>query len=246
MKKSLCLVALVVLSGCGDSDDGDNGGGDESSNNDGVTNNSAIACFNPALNAIGADVTMVKSFSEDGQSGQNFTEREVVSGQVTYEGYTNAREVLLYGDSTVNKSYIVSDESQQQVITLGQIIDGDEFIYKPSGIQLDYSLSLGETRIYPTVSEFINGAQAATYDISFTFEQNETITVPAGEFDTCLMTLNFEIVESGERINAVFTQNIGVGNGLMIREELISTSDSYSFSWVKELVSATINGETVQ
>ncbi|MCC4798245.1 hypothetical protein BCT30_14615 [Enterovibrio norvegicus] len=239
MKRSFFCVALVVLNGCGGS------GSDTNSNNSG-NSTSAAACFNADLNAIGADVTVVNTRVVNGQSEPNYTERDVVSGQVTYEGYTNAREVLLYDDSVVNKAYIVSDESQQYVITLGQIIDGEEIIYKPNGIQLDYNLRAGETREYPTVSVLTNGTQTATYDISFTFEKNETITVPAGEFNTCLMTLTFDVVENGVSTNAVFTQNIGVSNGLMIREETNSTAGNSTFTEVNELVSATINGETVQ
>ncbi|KXF82612.1 hypothetical protein [Enterovibrio coralii] len=242
MKLYITGIVALTLIGCGGGGDGD--GGIVIPRGDGTT---STACFNRALYEVGTDVVEMISTSVNGVPRLNATERTVVEGIVTFEGQSDVRQMRLYDDTDENLNYVVLDESNLTLTTLGQFFDGNNLVYKPSGIEISYGLESGESITQPTISVFTDGVQTSTLDLKQTYVKRETVTVAAGTFETCLVTLEFTLVENGEETKTTFTQNIAVGNGLTVREAYTGISENgTTLNLVDELTSATINGVPVQ
>ncbi|NGN98394.1 hypothetical protein G5S52_12265 [Grimontia sp. S25] len=272
MKSCLLFLSVALfLGGCGDSrggehDSGNNGGqeidgGTESSEtpddpvapqvpNDeeeipSPTNSSA--CFNETFYQVGTIVSTELERRDGGTQLPNYSETTEVTRVTSYRGYSDVFEQSITSGSSTSTYYILADTSAKSVTTLGQLLDGEEFTYHPSGLLLDYDIALGETKSYPTVTEQIDGNETSSAEYSFEFLRTERVTVPAGTFDTCVMVLTYNSTSSdGTSATTEYTQYIGVGNGLMIREDsMITTSDGDQFTGSDRLVSATINGNPI-
>ncbi|WP_028021864.1 hypothetical protein [Enterovibrio calviensis] len=251
MKLYLLGVSIaLVLSGCGGGGGSDSGSGAGTDNEDTptgqVTNSSA--CFNGGLYAVGTKVT--EEYSVVSGNSQPMTESSTteITQITTYRGYTNAiEETTQDGESTDNRTYIVVDTNAGTITTIGQVLDSKEFTYRPSGLMIDYALDKGEKKTYSTVTEFVNNVQTTTMDYSMEFLRSEEVTVPAGTFDACVMALTFDVTDAdGTQFTAVFTQHIGVGNGITLKETFETTrSDGVTLTGTDELVSATINGKAI-
>ncbi|ANU36503.1 hypothetical protein RJD38_13805 [Vibrio scophthalmi] len=234
------LITPFVLSGCG----GDSASDDTSvvSSTSNLTNSSA--CFNSELHQI--DTEVITTYAEEiGHSSTNVTEHTRVAGPVSYNGHNNVITIEEVG--TNNTTYLIFDDSVKSVRTLAQRENGTETKYLPDGIVLEYALDKNETRTYPTVSVTESGVNAGTKDMTLTFIKSESITVPAGTFDTCKFQLTINGTEAdGSSYETVFDQNIGIGSGITIRDTWTTTTDSgASFSGSDTLISATVNGNAI-
>lgn len=234
------LITPFVLSGCGgDSASDDNASASVAAN---VTNSSA--CFNTELHKIGTEV--IATYSKSGGTGAiNITDHTKLTGPVTYNGQNDVIAIEEVGEN--NTTYVVFDDSNKSVTTLGQIENGTETRYLPSGILLEYELNINETRTYPTISVTENGVHMETMDMAFTFLMTESVTVPAGTFETCKFNLTIKGAKpDGSSYTAEFIQHFGADNGIMIYDTWTVTSDNGpSFSGTESLVSATINGNAI-
>ncbi|USH05141.1 hypothetical protein K6Q96_18135 [Grimontia kaedaensis] len=272
MKSYLLFLSVALfLAGCGGSsggehDSGNNGGqeidgGTESSQttddptapqvpNDedeipSPTNSSA--CFNETFYQVGTIVSIELEQRDGGVQLPNYSETSEVTRVTSYRGYSDVFEQSITSGSSTSTLYILADTLAKSVTTLGQLLDGEEITYHPSGLLLDYDIALGETKNYPTVTERVDGAESSSAEYSFEYLRTDRITVPAGTFDTCVMVLTFESTSpDGTASTTEYTQYIGIGNGLMIREDyVITTSDGNRFTGSDTLVSATINGNPI-
>lgn len=235
----LFLSGALFLGGCG----GSSGDG-----NTVAQRANSSACFNESLYSVGTVVNEVNAVIFDGESLSNDSETTEVIQKTTYRGYPDAiEEKITDGSGKDNRLYILVDTTDKNITTLGQVIDSDESTYRPNGLTLNFDLALGEKKTLPTVSEYENDVLSNTTDYSLEYLRTENITVPAGTFETCVLQLVADNVDSkGDRIRAVFTQYIGVGNGITIREDVVSTVESgTTFTSSETLVSATINGNPI-
>ncbi|CZF81178.1 hypothetical protein [Grimontia marina] len=241
MKKVGLGVLPLLLFGCGGSDDPQDGivfpDGDGTS---------LSSCYNPTLNELGTET--ITNISKKAGLAQpvNVQEREVVQAVVDYEGQSGVLEVRLYDDTPDNRTYVVVDESSQAVTTLGQFFEGEMITYKPSGLAYFFDLASGESRTQPTITVYTDGVETGTMDVKMKYEKRETVTVPAGTFETCLVTLEIMLVDDGQESTALFKTNFGIGNGIAIRDELTASSNGTTLTTVDELISGTINGEPIQ
>ncbi|MEZ9524706.1 hypothetical protein [Enterovibrio norvegicus] len=256
MNKFAVCIALALLNGCGGSGGSGNGNSpvdDGNTNTDETENvappnspnqyaNSSV-CVNPTLYQVGTKV--ITAHSSD--NFPDHTDIDEVTEQLTYEGYADALKIETEGDD-VDNLYVLFDDANKTITTLGQQLGSDIYSYKPNGLALDYDLNVSEERSYPTITVELNGEEQDILDVTHRYSGSETITVPAGTFDTCVMILEIVATTDGEERTGTFTQYVGVGNGLMIREELESKDASGNILWtdVEELVSATINGAPVR
>ncbi|PKF50960.1 hypothetical protein [Enterovibrio nigricans] len=244
MKNIAFGVTLLVLSGCGGGSGGDGTDGGSGSGR----NNTASACYNASLYLVGTRVQEIRSVTSNGVTQPNNVTTTEVIKKLTYQGVSDVLEITSTG-SDATTTYVVANDGKPSITTLGSNDGTEEVVYQPSGIALDFDLAAGQTRSYPTVTEITGGAESATYDYSMTYVKNETITVQSKTFDTCQMVLKIKYVETATGVvsNAVFTQNIGVGNGITIREKVeSSSSNGSSFISIDELVVANINGKRVE
>ncbi|KKD58801.1 hypothetical protein RN22_19320 [Grimontia sp. AD028] len=210
------------------------------------TNSSA--CFNEDLYIVGVTVVTEEEVYLDGTQLENYSETTEVIQITSYRGYTDViEEKITSGEGNISSLYITADTVAKTITTLGQILDEDEITYHPSGLPLDYDINLGEKKTYPTVTEQTNGVVTNTGEYSYEFVRTESVTVPAGTFDTCVMELVFDGVSSdGFSSNTVVTQYVGVGNGMTIKEDFVTvTGDGETFTGSDVLVSATINGNPI-
>ncbi|MGF1769570.1 hypothetical protein L4D06_19575 [Enterovibrio makurazakiensis] len=253
MKLYLLGVSIaLVLSGCGGgggSDSGSGSGTDTSTEDTptGQVSNSS-ACFNEELYAVGTKVT--EEYSEVVGNSQPMTESSTteITQITTYRGYTNAiEETTQDGESTDNRTYIVVDTSAGTITTIGQVLDNKEYTYRPSGLMINYALDRGEKKTYSTVTQFVNNVQTDTMDYSMEFLRSEEVTVPAGTFEACVMLLTFDVTSSeGVQSSTVFTQHLGVGNGITLKETFETTQlNGTKTTGSEELLSATINGKSI-
>ncbi|MGF1686147.1 hypothetical protein L4C36_05555 [Photobacterium japonica] len=244
---SIGLVSTLFLLGCGGGD------GDSSANGSGTTTpttgENSSACFNSDVYQIGTEVVEEYALMTNGIDIGTYTSREVVARTLSYEGYNNVLEIensdSLDGSGS---AFVVVDDAAKSIRTLGSLTaEGVDIKYKPSGLLLEYNLDMGETREYSPVTVLEDGVDVGTIEASMTYLKNETVTVPAGTFDTCLFSLTMDVVNAdGTTAEAVFTQHFGVGNSLIIKETVVSTlSTGEAITLSEELVSATINGNAI-
>ncbi|CZF80780.1 hypothetical protein [Grimontia marina] len=240
MKSYLFGVSItLLLAGCG-------GGGGDGNTVSQRANSSA--CFNESLYNVGTVVNEVNTVIFNGASPSENSETTEVTQTTSYRGYSDAiEEKITDGSGEDNRLYILADSTEKSVTTLGQILGSDEIIYRPSGFVLNYDLALGEKKTFPTVSEYENNVLSNTTDYSLEYLRTENITVPAGTFETCVLEFVLDNVDSsGDKLKVVFTQYIGVGNGITIREDFVSTDENGETTTGSEkLVSATINGNPI-
>ncbi|MFA0413973.1 hypothetical protein AB4520_09185 [Vibrio renipiscarius] len=234
------LVTPFILMGC----DGDSASDDNSATISASSLSNSSACFNTELHQVGTEV--IATYAKTGGGGTlNRTEHSRLSGPVTYQGHNDVIAIEEVGKN--DTTYVVFDDSAKSVTTLGQIVDGTETEYLPSGLLLDYALEQNQTRTYPTVSVTENDVIVATMDVSFTFLMSESITVPAGTFDTCKFKLSIKGTEAdGHSYETVFDQNIGVDNGILIHVSWSTiTNNATSYAGTETLTSASINGNPI-
>ncbi|WP_039850186.1 hypothetical protein [Grimontia indica] len=240
MKSYLLFLSVALfLGGCG----GSSGDG-----NTVAQRANSSACFNESLYSVGTVVNEVNAVIFNGESLSNYSETTEVIQKTSYRGYNDAiEEKITDGSGSDNRLYILVDQTEKNVTTLGQILGSDEITYRPNGFVLNYDLALGEKKTFSTVTEYENNALSNTTDYSLEYLRTENITVPAGTFETCVLEFVVDNVDaSGDRLKVVFTQYIGVGNGLTIREDFVSTAENgETMTGSDKLFSATINGNPI-
>lgn len=238
------LMTTLVLTGCGGDDSGSDPVTDVNTPENEHSNETSLACFNPISQIPGTTIDL-----EYKSTGLDYDVHEVVEEGTEYNGFSN---VLIKREGS-SLLYVQHDENDQAVVTLGQI-DHDEGMkidYQPSGLKLNYNLEHGETKNYPTVTVIDTSdgdTTSYTMDTSLKYLGRETITVPAGRFETCVFEHKIDIVDEGVNTNTLFTRYTGVDNGVVIKEitETMSSSGDILYNDTTLLETANINGEAIQ
>lgn len=215
------------------------------------SNTTSLACLNPTLQTPGTTIDLEYASDAAIDFGLNDV-HEVVESVPEYKGFSDVlakRE----GQSTV---YVKHDEVDQSVITLGQTDSdaGMEVDYQPSGLKQHYNLEEGETKHYATVTmvETTDGEMKSyDADTSLKYVGRETITVPAGTFETCVFEHKFYVVQDdGISTDTLYTRYTGVDNGVTIKEITETTSseseDVGLFNDTILLEKGNINGQAIQ
>ncbi|MGF1687072.1 hypothetical protein L4C36_10290 [Photobacterium japonica] len=246
MKKyALSFLATLVLVGCGGESDSSDGMG-PITKPEPITNSSV--CYNNSLYAVGAELVQEYTQTLDGVEEDNVTIRQKVNRLVSYGGYSDVLEVQNTDElGNITLSYIQADDALKSLRTL-LVVDGDvEYTYEPSGTLQDFDLDVGEIREYPTVTINMNGKESSTVESSIKYVKSQSVRVPAGEFNTCLMEIRMELTNwDGTIVNAVLQQNVGIGNGLVIKEEMetvLSTGERVLTA--SDLVEGSLNGNII-
>lgn len=215
------------------------------------SNTTSLACINSTLLTPGTTIDLEYASNGAIDFGLNDV-HEVVEAVPQYKGFSDvlARKE---GQSIV---YIKHDKADQSVITLGQTDSeaGMEVDYQPSGLKLNYNLEQGETKHYATVTMIETTAgemKSYTMDTSLKYVGRETITVPAGTFETCVFEHKFYVVQDdGISANTLYTRYTGVDNGVKIKEITETTSseseDVGLFDDTILLEKGSINGQAIQ
>ncbi len=200
----------------------------------------AKACFNPVLWTTGTQYTATERELENGEVLAEYTSNYTVQGQGEYQGRP-ATVVYLEdpgGIPDANEYYQV-DFSRPSVNSIAdENLQGtnDSYTSDPGDL-LRFDLSPGGS--YTETTTFTSpedGASTGPYTV--TYIGRETITVPAGTFETCHFELTAAEGQSTYRLNEWY----GVGNGLEIQE----TSSSGGPMKREELLDASINGVSVK
>lgn len=213
----------------------------------GKYSNSSV-CFNESLYQIGTEVVKEYATEFQGTALSNNSEKNKITGLTRFNGHSGVIEQTLDDGSGIqNQTYIVVDNDEKSVKTLGQTIGKKAFTYHPNGLTLNYNLGLGEKKVFPTVTEYADDVLSNTSDYTFAFLGAENITVQAGTFEACVFEFSINNVdEKGHRTNVVLTQHVGVGNGILLKEAFVLTGDhGERLTGADTLVSATINGTTI-
>lgn len=210
------------------------------------------ACFNPAVLQQGARVvTRSRTRGPDG----NFTTDtdQVVDGTGTFAGNAATRVVLEVelsgeeGGSGTATNFLNINFNNRRVRQFGSEVrtDGPPEItitttFSPFEL-MRFDLAPGQSynQSYNIRTENSFRPDLETFrELSTSYLGRETITVPAGRFDTCRIEQQVTDTNSfGQPLRSTDTFWFGVGNGLVIREIVEGQTT--------ELVSARINGSSI-
>lgn len=235
MKRYLFLTAAMLLTiGC------------DNEKNPLIT---ASDCYNNQLSQVGTRVITEFTIHNNGVLQNNLYENKKVESTTTFEGVSGVSEINSFDQAGVvvgSTAFIKYDDTQKNLLALGSIENSVTTVLKPSGILRQMNISVGDKQYVPTVTFVKAGIEISTLEMSYTFLGNETVTVPAGTFNTC----KFEIVTSdtvnGLTSSKVTIQNIGMGNAMTIKEtSTITQANNSKIILLQELVSATINGTAI-
>lgn len=206
-----------------------------------VGDNTAAACLNPALFAVGANVTQIYREVVDGETF-SYDDSYTIAREVTFNG--NTASELAYSDGSLE--YLRAEPSNQRVLIFGSASDGITTTFNPP-FEFPLGLSAGQSRTQ-TITVTVAGSglnETVTVTNTFTYSGRERISVPAGSFDSCKFseTSTYPTGWDGGDFGFALDADIwfAVGNGLTVRDDV---RDEFG-SFLSELQNASINGQTV-
>jgi hypothetical protein len=218
----------------------------------------AASCFNPDIMKQGTRV-IVNYKTTDGETGAvlNSSSNTEVKGSATFNGKSATESVSQTqstGDvpsTTTTKSYFKVDASAKRFIYYGSIVDITAPVAASSTLTINperverFDLSAGES--YPQNYSIVSTTQVMGFPISVTseyesqvtFKGMESVTVPAGTFNTCRFETTGKVTALGTTTPSALTINwLTVDSGVSVRTE--SAGD------ITVLVSGTIDGNPIQ
>jgi hypothetical protein len=232
---------------------GDTGGGDTGGGGD------ARACYNSNQGVIGTRVEMVLR-STDSASGLVLTTTSdtLVNRQTTFNGHDALEAVSdvdadasddTYDSQSTTKSYYVTDDAHYALHAFGGITQTSSPFASTSTITLDpemlNSLDLDEGGSYDQDYTVHTQSDIAPFPLpdaqvssTRTDQGRESVTVPAGTFDTCKIREEATNTINGQSSNAVSTSWYAVDTGVLVKNVAGTTTS--------ELISAAINGQPVK
>ncbi|GAA3956781.1 hypothetical protein [Allohahella marinimesophila] len=237
-------------------DDGDTGDGGGNGNVDQTGNATASACMGSLLDQEG-NILELQQRQYDPVSGNqigNVIDRQEVGGLVDFRGdtarvlvtetrsdYLGGQPLTLYG-----RRYLRLDQTAALVSVYGtESLDSfngastDTFWYEPSTVSR-FDLAQGESYQQLYTSYVASGGGQPVVqsdnDLTTTYAGRETVTVPAGTFDTC----KFYYEDSGSHGGWAAIAWVSVGNGIPVQGGGVG-SDGAEFI-TERLQSFSLNG----
>ncbi len=229
--------------------DGDGVGDNADPTPNGDGDSSAMACFNAELGSPGTMVSM--SYHSESPDGEvPFSYDEIIIGGETYNGMTVNRASTdtvttgIAASTSHTDRYFVLGSDPGSVIVYGLTVEvaaqgvmtnqATEFV---PFLQESFDLEEGESHTFNWTNEnttIVLGFELTTSQAitrTTTYIGRESVTVPAGTFDTCRM----EETGTLDGVGSEATTNWwAVGSGVLVK----STSDGT----VTELLSGVVNG----
>lgn len=227
------------------------GGGGNGSGN-------AASCFNPDLMNQGTRIVLnYRTTDGDTSAVLNSSSNTEVKGSVTFNGKSATESVSqtqatgVAPSTSTTKSYFKVDAGTKRFSYYGSIVDVSAPIASSSTLTINperterFDLAAGES--YSQSYSITTSSQVMGFPVNVvsdhenqvTFTGMETITVPAGTFNTCRFETTGTTTTLGTTTAAALSINwLTVNSGVSIRTE--SAGD------ISELVSGTINGNPIQ
>ncbi|MBS7350517.1 MAG: hypothetical protein KIG95_10265, partial [Comamonas sp.] len=182
-----------------------------------IDNNTAGACHNPARFKEGSSYTAVmKTSGIAGVTGDSTSTIKVTMlGRTTFNGHSTLDEYAEDGTGSGNHNYY--DFVGGTMYTYGAQGDGMKETLSPAH-QFPINMALGQT--YTSTSTVtLDGTQPYTQTVQETFQGFETVTVPAGTFKTCKVSV-VTTTPVGNVTAWVWAAAEGPHHGLMVRNEV--------------------------
>lgn len=249
------LAAIPGAPAGGDEGPGGGGGGNGGGGLPGSGGGSAAACFNTLPSTPGTRLEL-RQRTFDPSSGAQLgvvTNSQDVGGQTTFRGETlrfvdieTVVEEAALNFTDNSRNYLSFDESALVVSSHGvETINPDDGSvvgtqwFEPTN-DFQYDLNPGESfrQIY-TAYQSTGGGPASVVqnvDVTVTYAGRETVTVPAGTFETC----KFYIQDTGSRFSSASVIWRNVGDGIGVQTGFRDSSGSEAA--VTEMLSYSING----
>ncbi len=203
---------------------------------------SAKSCFNPMLWQAGTEYTITSTESEGGEFIGEFSSNLFVQGAGSFNGRP---ATVLYvedpdGTPDANEYYQIDFTTPSVNAIADENLQGsdDSYVSDPGDL-LRFDLEPGDS--FTATTTYTDGsANSSTGPYTVTYIGRETVTVPAGTFETC----HFQLIAAENTGTYINDEWLGVGNGL----EILETDSDGGSSPVnrEELVSASINGTPVR
>ncbi|MEN0037320.1 MAG: hypothetical protein AAGC78_09635 [Cellvibrio sp.] len=217
----------------------------------------AASCFNPDVVKQGTHIVLNYKTTDGGSTAMvNFSSDIEVKGSATFNGKSaveSASTTQATGDApstSTTKSYLKVDNNTKRFSYYGSIVEttapiasSSELTITPERIER-FDLAAGEsyTQSYSigtkTVVMGFPVTVTSEHESTVTFKGTESVTVPAGTFNTCRFETSTKTTASGATSTGVSTTWITVNTGVSVRTE--ADGD------VTELVSGTINGNAIK
>lgn len=209
---------------------------------------SAMACLNPRLFEVGAREQR-KTVAVDGDDEYRTAYDVLATRETSFNGETVIELKTLLEESEGGEVYRetfydyvrLSDDGRRR-LDFGSTDDDGDGSYNDPAVVFRYDLEPGAEYVQTFYDRDCDAAQCGGTNAgqggdrivrTIRYLGRETITVPAGQFATC----KFSFRDEGND-DADGTIWLGVGNGLLIREEA-------DFGYVEEMTEAAIDGEPV-
>lgn len=217
----------------------------------------AVACYNTTVMTQGTRIVLNYKTTDGGSNAiVNSSSDTEVKGSTTFNGNTvteSVSQTQATGDApstSTTKSYFTVNASAKRFSYYGSIVDTSAPFVSSSTLTITparterFDLSAGEsyTQTYAiATSSQVMGFPISTttnFETNITFKGTESVTVAAGNFNTCRFESSTTSTTLGVTSNSLSTYWVTVDSGISIRTE--ADGD------ITELVSGSINGNAIK
>lgn len=245
-------------------DTGGDNGGDTGGDTGGGSGSGQLAdCFNEVLLTTGTSI--MQSYNSTTSNGSaSFTDNRTVTGQKQFNG-----ETAIETDGTTETTVSNGTTSSARTQTYSQLNTGSSTFntlgtvtmaaaegfnvnststFEPKRVDR-YNLNAGDsyTQNYTITTESSVGSNTFTstnqVKSTVTYLGNESVTVPAGTFDSCKVQDVEENTSGGSTTTFTTTNWYDVGSGLLLK--VVAEDDESNDTTTTELVSGSVNGAAI-